>query len=179
MMHADALFIVKLQRLSLMLVAAVAVKKKKRKKKITISCVQRWFLRTAFSTFAYLSDWTGSVGSSRVIQRVEGGFLLRVSCITDIVSLVRTRRWSGACLHPWRIFKRFTRSLPKRSFLDTCLSPLFSLLTVSLFSFFYSFCSEFLGLIAVDSRERIKVYVRVRRAGPKCANATWPMRSAE
>ena len=33
MMHADALFIVKLQRLSLMLVAAVAVKKKKKEKK--------------------------------------------------------------------------------------------------------------------------------------------------
>lgn len=56
--------------------------------------------------FAYLSDWTGSVGSSRAIQRVQSGFLW------DPVRSARARpRWIGAYLASVTNFKRFTRRL--------------------------------------------------------------------
>lgn len=105
----------------------------------TVACIQRWFLQTVFSAFAYLSDWTGSVGSSRVVQRVEGGWV-SIGILNDI---------GTSASMEWRVltsvtnFKRFIRSLPKRSFLDTYF--LFSFL----FAFLFCFCLQFLGLVAV------------------------------
>lgn len=134
----------------------------------TVACVQRWFLRTVSSAFAYLSDWTGSVGSSRVVQRVEGGW---VSIGILIMISVRARPWNDAYLHPWRILNvlsevcRNDRSLILVSF-SLFFSPLFSVFT-------FNFSAWSPSWFSWTNR-----YIRELHELAQNAR-TWPMWSAE